>query len=60
MCRHRKMNEKKELHVIMQAHNEEQNIRKVLEQLEKQKVLQIADILVIDDASSDATGQAAK
>lgn len=54
------MNEKKELLVIMPAHNEEQNIRKVLEQLEKQKVLQIADILVIDDASSDATGQAAK
>lgn len=60
MYRHRKMNEKKELLVIMPAHNEEQNIRKVLEQLEKQKVLQIADILVIDDASSDATSQAAK
>lgn len=53
----RGMNEKKELLVIMPAHNEEQNIRKVLEQMKTEGVPEIADILVIDDASSDATAQ---
>lgn len=48
---------RKELLVIIPAHNEEQNIQKVLEQLEQQEILNIADILVIDDASSDATGR---
>lgn len=54
-----KKNEKKELLVIMPAHNEERNIRRVLEQLKKQKIFEIADVLVVDDASSDATGQTA-
>lgn len=57
MSRLRGMSEKKELLVIMPAHNEEQNIRRVLEQMRTQGIPEIADILVIDDASSDSTVQ---
>lgn len=52
--------EKNELLVIIPANNEEQNIPDVFEQLKRQKIEEIADILVIDDASSDKTAQAAK
>lgn len=54
------MRKKKELLVIIPAHNEEENIHKVLDQLKEQKIDDIADILVIDDASADGTGKAAK
>lgn len=47
----------KELLVIMPAHNENQNIQRVLEQLEEQEITKIADILVINDASTDSTAQ---
>lgn len=47
----------KELLIIIPAYNEEKNIIKVLEQLEKQEIPSIADILVIDDASTDHTGR---
>lgn len=47
---------KKELLVIIPAYNEEKNICRVFEQLERFDIPSIADILVIDDASSDHTG----
>lgn len=50
-------NEKKDLLIIIPAHNEEENIRKVFDSLERDKIADIADILVINDASSDATGK---
>ncbi len=52
--------DKKELLIIIPAYNEEKNIVKVLEQLETFGVPAIADILVIDDASSDNTGRRVK
>lgn len=52
----RKMN-KKELLIIIPAYNEEKNIARVFEQLELFEIPAIADILVIDDASSDDTGR---
>ncbi len=48
---------KKELLVIIPAYNEEKNITRVFEQLEKLDIPSIADILVIDDASTDHTGR---
>ncbi len=48
-------NERKELLIIMPAYNEEKNITKVLEQLEKPEIANIADVLVMNDASSDKT-----
>ncbi len=47
----------KELLIIIPAHNEGKNIRKVSEQLHRQEIKKIADILVIDDASADDTRQ---
>ena len=49
--------DKKDLLVIMPAYNEEKNIQKVLEQLEQPEIMSIADILVMNDASSDSTGR---
>lgn len=46
---------RKELLIIMPAYNEGQNIQKVLEQLEKLELSSVADILVINDASTDST-----
>ncbi len=46
----------KELLIIIPAYNEEKNIIRVFEQLEKLEIPAIADILVIDDASTDRTG----
>lgn len=43
--------------VIIPAHNEECNIKKVFDGLEENKIAEFADILVIDDASSDGTGR---
>ena len=50
-----KIKGEKELLVIIPAYNEEGNIEKVLEQLEQPQIAKIADILVMNDASSDAT-----
>lgn len=52
--------QRKELLIIIPAYNEEKNIARVLEQLEALGVPAIADILVIDDASSDHTGRIVK
>ena len=52
------MKEKKELLVIIPANNEEQNISDVIKQLKAQRIEEIADLLVIDDASLDETVQA--
>lgn len=46
----------KELLIIIPAYNEEKNIQKVLEQLTQPGIKDIADVLVIDDASTDSTG----
>lgn len=48
---------KKDLLIIIPAYNEEKNIVRVFEQLEKLGIPAIADILVIDDASTDDTGR---
>lgn len=47
----------KELLIIIPAYNEEKNIPAVLDQLEQPEISEIADILVMDDASSDNTRQ---
>ena len=50
----------KELLLIMPAYNEEACIGKFLEQLEAPEIANIADVLVIDDGSSDNTGRIVK
>ncbi len=52
--------ERKKLLLIMPAYNEEKNIRRLLYQIEEAKVRRFADILVIDDASSDRTARIAE
>lgn len=47
---------RKELLIIIPAHNEEKNIPRVLEQLGQPEIASMADVLVIDDASTDLTG----
>ncbi len=47
----------KELLVILPVRNEEKNIRKVLEALSSPEIGKIADILCINDASSDSSGE---
>lgn len=47
----------KELLVIIPAYNEEKNIPRVFRQLRMHQVEEIADILIIDDASADATAR---
>ena len=49
------MIERKELLIIIPAYNEEKNLPQLLEKLEKPEVAEIADILVMNDASSDST-----
>lgn len=51
------MDKQKELLVIIPAYNEEENIQEVLTQLKKQRIKELADILVIDDASEDLTAR---
>ena len=46
---------KKELLIIIPAYNEEKNIVKLLDQLEQPEIADIADILIMNDESSDAT-----
>lgn len=45
----------KEVLIIIPAYNEAKNITKVLEALEKPEIAEIADVLVMNDASSDNT-----
>lgn len=45
----------KEVLIIIPAYNEEKNITKVLEKLEQPEISEIADVLVMNDASSDET-----
>lgn len=47
--------EKKELLIIIPAYNEEKNIGKLLEQLRGPEISNLADILVMNDASKDHT-----
>lgn len=51
------MSRQKELLVIIPAYNEEENIQDVLKQLKKQRIEELADVLVIDDASEDSTAR---
>lgn len=51
------MRERKELLVLIPVHNEEKNIGGVLEQMTLQRIQDIADILVINDASEDSSAQ---
>ena len=50
----------KEVLIIIPAYNEAANIGKVLDQLEKPEISDIADILVMNDASSDSTNWVVK
>lgn len=47
----------KELLIILPVRNEERNIGRVLEQLCKPEIRKIADVLCVNDASSDASGE---
>lgn len=50
---------KKEVLIIIPAYNEEQNIQAVLDKLTAPEISEIADVLVINDASSDDTNHIA-
>ena len=50
----------KELLIIIPAYNEEKNIDKLLEKLEQPDIADIADVLLMNDASSDRTNIIAK
>lgn len=47
--------EQKELLIIIPAYNEAGNIEKLLDKLEQKQIADIADVLVMNDASSDST-----
>ena len=49
--------EKRELLIIMPAHNEEANLPRLLDQMEVEGIPQMADVLIINDASEDATAR---
>lgn len=49
------MEKKKEVLIIIPAYNEEKTITALLEQLEKPEISELADILVMNDASLDST-----
>jgi glycosyltransferase involved in cell wall biosynthesis len=51
---------KKEVLIIIPAYNEAKNIDKLLDQLEQPEILEMADVLMVNDASSDATNFIAK
>lgn len=53
------MEKKKELLIIIPAYNEEKNIGALLDKLEQPKIMEKADILVMNDASRDNTGRIA-
>ena len=50
----------KDVLIIMPAYNEEACIGKFLDQLEAPEIAEVADILVIDDGSSDSTNRIVK
>lgn len=52
--------EKKEVLIIIPAYNEGENIGALLEKLERKDISSICDVLVINDASKDDTGQIVK
>ena len=41
--------------IIIPAYNEEKNITKVLDKLEQPEIQEFSDVLVMNDASRDAT-----
>lgn len=49
------MTREKELLIIIPAYNEEKNIGPLLEQLMEPEISSLADVLVVDDASTDST-----
>lgn len=49
------MEKKKEVLIIIPAYNEEKTITALLEQLEKPEISELADVLVMNDASLDST-----
>ncbi len=51
---------KKELLIIIPAYNEEKNISPLLERLQEPEIAEIADVLIMNDASSDATSYVVK
>jgi len=51
------MEKQKELLIIIPAYNEGKNIGGLLDQLEQPDIREIADILVMNDASTDNTGE---
>lgn len=53
-------NTTKELLIIIPAYNEANTIRELLEKLEQPGIAEIADVLVMNDASSDATNWVTK
>lgn len=54
------MKRKHDLLVIIPAHNEEKNLPLVFEGMRKNRIGEIADVLIINDASTDRTAQIAK
>lgn len=54
------MAEKRDALVIIPAYNESENIEKVLEQLNQPQIRDIADVLVINDASTDGMDRKVK
>lgn len=54
------MSQRKELLIIIPAYNEAGNIQKVLSELERPEIASFADVLVVNDASSDGTNWIAK
>ena len=46
---------KKEVLIIIPAYNEEKTIVTLLEKLEQPEIAQVADVLVVNDASQDKT-----
>lgn len=54
------MTRKKELLIIIPAYNEEKNIEPLLEQLTEPEISSLADVLVVNDASTDGTKEIVK
>ena len=54
------MEKKHDLLIIIPAHNEEKNLPLLFERMREERVDSIADVLVIDDASTDGTAEAAR
>lgn len=52
--------ERKEVLIIIPAYNEEKNITKVLDKLEAPEIQEFSDVLVMNDASKDATNWVVK